>query len=155
MKQQPSKAKQIFRIVLLLGTAGSLFIVPWPIVHAWILPLPDSVQGQLEQTISHGFDGVIVYVDRGKQPPSGYAAGWHDRYRQIPADPDALFKIASISKLYDAAAITRLIHQEKLSLDVSMFTSDSSFMGTKPCGSLAKLDDEEWVASSLFVNNCG
>ncbi|NVJ46809.1 MAG: beta-lactamase family protein, partial [Cytophagia bacterium] len=111
------RGKQIFRIVLLLGSAISLYFVPWLLVKAWILPLPDTVQGQLEQAIDHGFDGMIVYIDQAGQPPEYYAAGWHNRDLKIPAKPDALFKIASISKLYDAVAVTKLVSDGRLSLD--------------------------------------
>ncbi|WP_422104363.1 serine hydrolase domain-containing protein [Winogradskyella sp.] len=109
--------KQLFRIVLLLGTAISLYFVPWLLVKAWILPLPDTVQEQLDEAIDHGFDGMIVYVDQAGQPPQYYASGWHNRESEIPAKPHALFKIASISKLYDAVAVTKLVNDGRLSLD--------------------------------------
>ncbi len=111
------RIKQLFRIALLLGTAISLFFVPWLLVKAWILPLPNTVQEQLDQAIGHGFDGMIVYVDQADQPPQYFASGWHDRESKIPARPDALFKIASISKLYDAVAVTKLVGDGQLSLD--------------------------------------
>lgn len=57
------KTKRIFRIVLILGSISSLYFVPWLMVKAWILPLPNTVQGQLDEAIGHGFDGVVVYVD--------------------------------------------------------------------------------------------
>ncbi|MEZ5056293.1 MAG: hypothetical protein R2879_04575 [Saprospiraceae bacterium] len=38
------------------GTIVSLFFVPWLLVKAWILPLPDTVQEQLDEAISHGFE---------------------------------------------------------------------------------------------------
>ncbi|MCH2194480.1 serine hydrolase domain-containing protein [Kordia sp.] len=113
-----SKKKTIIiRILLLVGTVTSLFFVPWLLVKAWILPLPDTVQKQLDEAIGHGFDGMIVYVDQANKPAQFYASGWHNRETKIPAKPDALFKIASISKLYDAVAITKLVHEGKLSLD--------------------------------------
>lgn len=109
--------KQVFRVVLLLGTAISLFFVPWLLVKAWILPLPATIQEQLDEAIGHGFAGMIVYVDQAGEPPQYYAAGWHNREAKIPAKPDALFKIASISKLYDAVAVTKLVSDGRLSLD--------------------------------------
>ena len=109
--------KQLFKIVLLLGTVTSLFFVPWLLLKAWILPLPDTVQEQLDQAISHGFDGMIVYVDQTAQPSQYFSAGWHDRASKLPAKADALFKIASISKLYDAVAVTKLVSDGRLSLD--------------------------------------
>ena len=112
--------KQILRIVLLVGTVISMFFVPWRLVKAWILPLPDTVQEQVNEALDHGFDGVIAYVDESGKPPAFYAAGWHDRKNKIPANPKALFKIASISKLYDAVALTKLVNDGRLSLDKTL-----------------------------------
>lgn len=112
-----NRAKQIFRIILLVGTIASMFFVPWLLVKAWILPIPDTVQKQVDQAIGHGFDGMIVYVDQAGQSPRYYTGGWHNRESKIPAQPDALFKIASISKLYDAVAVTKLVCDGRLSLD--------------------------------------
>jgi len=114
------QTKRILRIVLLIGTTTSMFFVPWILVWAWILPLPDTVQEQVNEAIDHGIDGIIVYVDESGKPPAFYTAGWHDRKNKIPADPKALFKIASISKLYDAVAITKLVNDNRLSLDKTL-----------------------------------
>ena len=86
-------------------------------VWAWILPLPDTIQEQLDEAIGHGFDGMIVYVDQAGQPPQYFTSGWHNRESKIPAKPQALFKIASIGKLYDAVAVTKLVNDGRLSLD--------------------------------------
>ena len=82
-------------------------------------PLPDTVQEQINDAVDQGMDGVIVCVNRPDDIQL-YAAGWKNREDQVPADPHALFKIASISKLYIAAATTRLIADEKLSLDKTL-----------------------------------
>jgi CubicO group peptidase (beta-lactamase class C family) len=111
------KAKWVVRILLLVGTAISLFFVPWILVKAWILPLPDSVQEQVDEAIGHGFDGMIVYVDVAGKPPEYYSGGWKDRENKIPSDPKSLFKIASISKLYTAVAATKLVKEKRLSFD--------------------------------------
>lgn len=111
------KAKLIFRIVLIVSSIASLFFVPWLLVKAWILPLPDTIQEQLDEAIGHGFDGVIVYVDQAGNPPQFFASGWHNRESKTPTNPHALFKIASINKLYDAVAITKLVRAGRLSLD--------------------------------------
>jgi len=110
----------MIRIALLVGTIVSMFFVPWLLVKAWILPLPDTVQEQLDEAIGHGFDGMIVYIDQAGQSPQYYASGWHNRETKTPAKPQALFKIASISKLYDAVAVTKLVGAERLSLDKTL-----------------------------------
>ncbi|GHA30497.1 serine-type D-Ala-D-Ala carboxypeptidase [Salinimicrobium marinum] len=84
------------------------------------MPLPDTVQEQLDEGIDLGFDGMIVYIDQAGKPPEFYAAGWHDRENEIPAYPQALFKIASITKLYIAVATTRLVKEGRLSLDKTL-----------------------------------
>ena len=115
MKQK--KTKRILRILFIMASISSLFFVPWLLVKAWILPLPDTVQEQLDEAIGHGFEGMIVYVDQAGKLPQYFAAGWHNRESEIPANPHALFKIASISKLYDAVAVTKLVSDGRLSLD--------------------------------------
>ena len=112
-----NKVKLIFRILLLSGTAISLFFVPWILVKAWILPLPDTIQDQVDEAIGHGFDGMIVYVDQAEKPSKFYTGGWKDRVNKIPADSNSLFKIASISKLYTAVAATKLVKEKHLSFD--------------------------------------
>ncbi len=109
--------KKIFRIVLLVGTLISLTFVPWILVWAWILPLPNTVQKQVDEAIGHGFDGMIVYVDEAGKPPAFYTSGWKNKENKVPADPKSIFKIASISKLYAAVSIAKLAKGNHLSLD--------------------------------------
>ncbi len=114
------RVKLILRIVLFVGTAISLYFVPWLLVKAWILPLPDTVEEQMDEAIDHGFEGMIVYIDQTGKVPQLYAAGWHNRDLKIQAKPNALFKIASIGKLYDAVAITKLVGDGRLSLEKTL-----------------------------------
>jgi len=120
MNMKKKQTKRILRILFIIASIASLWFVPWILVKAWILPLPDTVQEQLNEGIGHGFDGMIVYVDQAGKPPAFYAAGWHDRKNKIPADPQALFKIASISKLYVAVAVSKLVKDGRLSLDKTL-----------------------------------
>jgi CubicO group peptidase (beta-lactamase class C family) len=114
------QTKRILRIVFIIASISSLWFVPWILVKAWILPLPDTIQEQVDEAIGHGFDGMIVYVDEAGKPPAYYTGGWKDRENKISADPHALFKIASISKLYVAVAVTKLVHEKRLFLDKTL-----------------------------------
>lgn len=114
------KIKRMIRIAFILGGISSLWFVPWILLKAWILPLPDTVQGQVDQAIGLGLDGMIVYVDQGGKEPSFYAAGWKNREKRIPADPHTLFKIASITKLYVAVAVAKMVNDNQLSLDKTL-----------------------------------
>jgi D-alanyl-D-alanine carboxypeptidase len=112
--------KQMLKILLILASLFSLTFVPWTLVKAWGLPLPDTVQEQLDEAIGYDFEGMLVYIDQAGQQPQHYASGWHNRETKIPAKPEALFKIASISKLYDAVAVTKLVSKGRLSLDKTL-----------------------------------
>ncbi len=138
-------SKQIFRIVFLLGTAISLFFVPWILVKAWILPLPDTIQMQVTEAIDHGFDGMIVYVDQAGKPPAFYADGWKNRENKIPADPNSLFKIASISKLYVAVAITKLAKDNRLSLEEKLADYFPEFVG--------RIENAEKITLKMMVQH--
>lgn len=121
-------SKSIIRILLFVGTVISLYFVPWPILIAWIRPLPKTVQEQVDKALEYGFDGIIVYIDKANEPPAFYASGYKNRAQKTPADPHSLFKIASVSKLYTAVAITKLVSEGRLSLDktVSLYFPELS-----------------------------
>ncbi|MDC1472959.1 beta-lactamase family protein [Flavobacteriaceae bacterium] len=114
------KKTLIIRIILFIGTAISMFFVPWILVKAWIMPLPDTIQEQVDQAIGHGFDGMIVYVDQAGKPPEFYTGGWKDRENKLPAHHKLLFKIGSISKLYTAVAATKLVKEKRLSFNKTL-----------------------------------
>lgn len=116
-KMTKKQIKKTLRIVFIVASIGSLYFVPWILVKAWIFPLPETVQEQVDEAIGLGLDGMIVYVDEAGKPPALYAAGYKNRENKIPTDPHALFKIASISKLYVAVAVAKLVNENRLSLD--------------------------------------
>ena len=129
-KQKLSKKQKIVLIILLSVTiVGTVVTVPWGILRIWITPLPSTVQEQVNTAVNYGLDGIIVYVDQSTQEPSLYAAGWKNRANQIPADPHALFKIASISKLYIAAVAAKLVNSQSLSLNSSLAELLPEFAG--------------------------
>jgi D-alanyl-D-alanine carboxypeptidase len=115
-----NKTKLILRIGFIIASITSLVFVPWILLKAWILPLPDSVQEQVNDAIGYGLDGMILYVDQAGKAPELYAAGWQNRQTKTPTDPKALFKIASISKLYIAVAVAKLVNDKQLFLDKTL-----------------------------------
>jgi CubicO group peptidase (beta-lactamase class C family) len=94
--------------------------VPWPIVKAWIVPLPDSIQKQVDKAEDYGFDGIIVCINKKGNQSEFYTSGYKNRENKITADPNSLFKIASVSKLYNALAVAKLVNDGKLSLDKTL-----------------------------------
>ena len=116
------KITNIARVIAAIVTIASIYLfAPWQYGLYYLEPLPDTIAEELaDATANHGADGVILYVDRKGSDPEYYAAGWFNRESKIPAYPEALFKIASIGKLYDAAAVTKLVAAGDLSLDKTL-----------------------------------
>lgn len=115
-----TQTKRILRIAFIIASITSLFFVPWVLVRVWLVPLPNTIQEQVNDAVGYGLDGMIAYVDQSGKPPAFYAAGWKDRENKVPADPNALFKIGSISKLYIAVAVAKLVNDKQLSLDKTL-----------------------------------
>lgn len=117
-KLNRTRTVRILRIIMpIVAIISAVIFVPWNAALAWLAPLPETIQQELDRAVNRGFDGIIVYVDKAREAPALYAAGWHNRDEQVPADPQALFKIGSISKLYIAAATAKLVNAGNLSLD--------------------------------------
>jgi CubicO group peptidase (beta-lactamase class C family) len=143
MKQK--KTKNMLKFLFILASLFSLTFVPWTLVKAWGLPLPDTVQEQLDEVIGYDFEGMIAYIDQTDKQPQYYAAGWHNRENKIPAKPDVLFKIASISKLYDAVAVTKLVSQGRLSLDKTLAEYLPALMG--------KIENADKITLRLMIQH--
>lgn len=94
-----------------------ILFVPWAWLGLQLSPKSDSIQQELEKGLKQGFPGMIVYVDKAGNAAESYAAGFNNRENQVAMTPQTLFKIASISKLYIASAVAKLVAADSLSLD--------------------------------------
>lgn len=113
-----SRVVRVLRIIMpIVAIVSVVIFAPLDGVSAWMAPLPDTVQAQVDGAIDHGLDGIIVYVDQPGRVPEFYAAGWKNKSTRELADPHALFKIGSIHKLYIATAVAKLANAGSLSLD--------------------------------------
>ena len=109
------------RVAAAVVTVASIYIfAPWQAGIYYFMPLPATVQQQVDDAVNQGLDGIIVYVHKKGQQAEFYASGWHNRDKKIPANPKALFKIASIGKLYNAAAVAKLVANGTLVLDQTL-----------------------------------
>jgi CubicO group peptidase (beta-lactamase class C family) len=81
--------------------------------------IPGSIQEEVDKMCEQEFDGMIVYVNQAGES-SFYSGGWKDRANKVPCDPHARFKIASISKLYIAAATSKLVASGDISLNSTL-----------------------------------
>ncbi|MCP4359901.1 MAG: beta-lactamase family protein, partial [Chloroflexi bacterium] len=144
--QKKKRIIQILKIIMpIVGLISIVVFPPWNGIWAWIKPLPDTVQEQVDDAVGHGLDGIIVYVDEAGNPPAFYTAGWKNRENQIPADPQSLFKIASISKLYVAVATTKLVNDQRLSLDDTLADHFPELVG--------RIENAETITLRLMVQH--
>lgn len=97
-----------------------VLFLPWDLVPAWIAPLPDTVQEQIDDALDYGLDGIIFYANQSGSDPAFYAAGWKNKENLMPTDPHALFKIAGINKLYITTSVAKLVQYGRLSLDETL-----------------------------------
>lgn len=111
--RRPSQTPGVFLLVILV-----LLTVPG-CTYISLLPLPADVASEVEDSINHGFDAVVVHVDQTGKSRT-YTAGVMDRLSQSPISEDSQFKIASISKMFIASAIVFLIDEGLLSLDANL-----------------------------------
>lgn len=113
--------KRLFKILLpVVAIICTAVFTPWDTLLVWTAPLPNTVREQVDNAIAHNLDGIIVYLDKKGNEPEFYSAGWKNKENKIPANPQALFKIASISKLYIAVATVKLVNNKSLSLDKTL-----------------------------------
>lgn len=117
-KLNQTRIIRILRIVMpIVGIITAVIFVPWTALYLLVAPVSATVQEEINNSIDRGFDGIIVYADQGGEDAALYAAGWNNRAEETPADPNSLFRIASISKLYIATATTMMVNDGLLSLD--------------------------------------
>lgn len=109
------------RVAAVLVTLASIYIfAPWEAGLQYVRPLAASIQEEMDSAARLRLDGAIVYVQQADKPAEFYASGWHNRDKGVPAYPQALFKIASIDKLYTAAVLAKLAASGQLSLDETL-----------------------------------
>ncbi|RKQ70950.1 CubicO group peptidase (beta-lactamase class C family) [Litorimonas taeanensis] len=115
------KVTFILRLTAAIVTISAILIFsPWQEALYSLSPLPATVQEQVDDAVDQGIDGIIVYIQKAENAPELYASGWHDREALRPASPNALFKIASIGKLYKASATAKLVASGELALDETL-----------------------------------
>jgi N-acyl-D-amino-acid deacylase len=107
--------------------AGAVGFAAWPQGRLAALANP-------KVPIAPAFDGVLEGFMQARQIPGGALAvvkdrrlvyargyGWADREKQEPARADSLFRIASISKPFTAAAVLKLVVGGRLSMEAGAF----------------------------------
>ena len=75
-----------------------------------------TIDGVLDNAVTRGVDGVLLSVVRDNDEVENYSAGESSRASREPMPVDAVFKMASVSKLYIAVAVIQLVESGELTL---------------------------------------
>lgn len=88
-------------------------------------PPPTTAPGTLQdiaEIAAQSVDGIVIYVEQRGEEPRLASAGIKDRSNQSAFGSDALFKIASISKLFIAVAATKLVNEGAMDMQDNLHT---------------------------------
>ena len=119
MQRKTVNALRILALVIVISSI--MVFAPVNALFIYLASQSKDIQTELNRAVNNGIAGMIVYVDEGNGiPAESYAAGLHNQQSGQVAHTDALFKIASISKLYVAAAVSRLAADGQLDLDTPL-----------------------------------
>lgn len=120
-----------FAAALLLGAA-----VLTPVANAQARKpvcegLAAAVNSLGEQALAKGAPGVVLAVDVPGRQPLVAAFGSADLEAKTPMRPNAVFKIASLTKQFTAAAVLTLVEDGLVDLDrpVAAYLPDKAFLG--------------------------
>lgn len=106
--------------------------LPSPNIKVSRNPMP--MTGTVEPGMA-SFENQFINLLRQWQIPGGTVAivkndhvvyargfGWADKENRTPAEPDSLFRIASVSKLFTAVTVLKLAQEGKLNLEDPVFS---------------------------------
>jgi len=96
----------------------------------------------------NGIPGAAVAVTRGGKLALAAGVGLADRAAKAPVKPDALFRIASISKPITAVGVMRLAERGKLKLDDPV----RKYLSLKPALADGAQFDERW--DKITIRQC-
>lgn len=120
----------------------SLFLAPqaWAEMPIGGKPAPDLALLDQEMTQfmqQHDISAGSLSVMKDGEMVLHHVYGWQDEARKVPLREDAIFRVASVTKPFTAAAIRKLIADGKFSLDSKVFRlpgSDEGILELEPLG---------------------
>lgn len=133
------------------GALGALAVCSGP-ASAWSrvavgkLPLAAAFDREMQQFMSaRKVPGGALAVVKDQRLVYARAYGWADREKQTPVKPESLFRIASLSKPFTAAAVLKLVETKGLDLE----TPVSEFLPLEPVLPRGKTPDPRWKRITL------
>ncbi|HXP62725.1 MAG TPA: serine hydrolase domain-containing protein [Dongiaceae bacterium] len=133
------------------GALGALAVCAGPALAssrtaAGKLPLAAAFDREMEQFMSaRKVPGGALAVVKDQRLVYTRAYGWADREQKTPVKPDSLFRIASLSKPFTAAAVLKLVETKGLDLE----TPVTEFLPLEPVLASGKTPDPRWKRITL------
>ena len=126
--------------------AGARPLLEFNSLAAGKLPMAEAFDREMEQFMSaRKVPGGALAVVKDQRLVYARAYGWADRENKDPVKPDSLFRIASISKPFTAAAVLKLVETKGLDLE----TPVTEFLSFKPVLANGKTADPRWKRITL------
>lgn len=125
------RAAAVALALMALASRG-LAADPIPIVG---VPVPELgvLDGKMTEIMeANNISAASLSMMRNGTVLLHHVYGWQDRARQKPLRPDALFRLASVTKPFTAAAVRRLIANGQLSLSTRVFSLGMPGAGVLP-----------------------
>jgi CubicO group peptidase (beta-lactamase class C family) len=116
-REKPSWTRRIVVFAVLAGAvwAGVRFLGPDPAERD---ALATAIDGIVEEAMRDGpISGVSVGVARGARVVYARGYGYADLENQLPATPETVYRVGSITKQFTAAAIMQQVEQGTIRLD--------------------------------------
>jgi CubicO group peptidase (beta-lactamase class C family) len=130
---------------------ASAFIFPsYQPVREQVAPL---IEKEMARTGTVGFS-IAVIDDQRIVWAEGF--GWADKKNQVPAGPETVYQLASITKLFTTAAVMQLAEQEMLDIDKPLqrylpsFSLKTRYPDTKPITARNIMTHHSGIPSDYF-----
>jgi N-acyl-D-amino-acid deacylase len=94
---------------------------PYPVTGKGAAVLEPLDEAMVKVMLRHGIPGGAAAVARNGKLVLAKGYGWANIVSAEPARPDTLFGVASVSKVFTALAVFKLVEEKKLGLDDKPF----------------------------------
>lgn len=141
----------LFFVLRTLAAQASTVILPS------YQPVRSEISVLIEQEMARtGTVGISIAVVDDQKVVWAEGFGWADKKNRIPAGPETIYQLASVTKLFTAAAAMKLAEEEKLDIDRPLqdylpdFSLKTRFSDAKPVTARNIMTHHSGIPSDYF-----
>ncbi len=127
------------------------------ILPSFYQPVRSQVSALIEQEMARtGTVGFSIAVIDDQKVVWAEGFGWADKKNQVPAGPETVYQLASLTKLFTASAAMKLVEEEKLDIDrpvqdyLPAFSPKTRFPNAAPITARHILTHHSGIPSDYF-----